>query len=1214
MVMKFLLRFFLHKNILIAVSVFSLLSTNAFASTNVPAGNVSGTWDLASSPYLINGNITVSAGETLIIEPGVVVEFQNWYKLSVNGVLQAIGTSSQQIVFTSTPAGPGEPAWPGIDFIDATGTSQLEYCVIENGQSRAAAPNDRGGAIYISNSSPQIKYCTLRNNTASKYGGAIYCDNGNPLIEGCTITNNSAGFASSAAGGAIYCTNNSQPNIKGNIISHNQVSASGGFSAANALGGGIYLHQSDAVIEKNIISFNSADAQGNVPTHARGGAIYTYYSNPKLTGNTVYGNTTLVYSTPGEGGGLYIYGGNVSMANNIFWNDSAQEIFFNTSGLSSVLIAYSDIAGGEQGIVTSDYSTVNWQEGNISNDPKFTDPSTDDLSLQSNSKAIDAGTAYYEWQGDVIVDLEPTEYSGTAPDMGALEYGSTGGINQAPVAMATATPDHGSSPLTVEFSSSGSSDHDGTIISYSWNFGDGSTSTEQNPTHTYTGLNQYSATLTVTDDDNATNTKAIIINVQDGTTITGGNVSGTWTFAGSPYRIEGDIVVPTGETLTIEPGVTVEFINWYKILVNGKLEAVGTETDSILFTSEPPGPGAPGWIGIDFVDADNTSTLDYCILENGKATAAEPNDRGGALYFVNSSPTVKYSTLRNNQVSRYGGAIYCDNASPLIENCDISNNMAGFGTAASGGAIYSTNNSRPVIRNNRINNNSVGASGGYSAANANGGAICLFQSDAVIDGNIISLNTSSASGNVPTYSRGGAISVWNSSPVITGNTIFGNSASGMNPQGGGIFIYNSHPVAVNNILWNDSPEEIFIASSYNPGTITVTYNDIEGGESEIGIEDNGIVSWQEGNISIDPKFTNTANSDFSLLSSSPCIDAGTAFYEYQGATIVNLNASQYNGNAPDIGALESGFTTPINMSPVAVASASPVSGESPLTVQFNSDGSYDPDGTIVGYFWQSGSLSTTNPNPSYTFSNPGSYTITLTITDDDGATGTDMVSIDVTAPSTNELHIESQDVTRQYSGRKWIGIDQVQVLDQNNQPVAYAMVTANYDGPTSGTTSGFTDNNGLVVLTSGSSKKPRGSWCFEITDVSKNNYLYHVDANIVTIQCETATASKSGLIVDSEEINFDATTLETKVYPNPFKNETTIQFGLEKDQPVSIRIYDITGRLVRSLANNSKLSKGIQTFSWYGEDARGKKLKEGVYFLHLNRIDNLETFKLILMN
>ncbi len=189
MVMKILRNSFSpnFKFFLISLSLFFLLSTTAKASTNVPAGNVSGTWNLASSPYLINGDITVVSGETLIIEPGVVVEFQNWYRLIVNGNIQAIGTSSQQIVFTATPPGPGEPGWPGIDFIDANSNSKLEYCVIENGQSIAAEPNDRGGAVYMLNSSPEIKNCTMRNFRVKSYGAAIYCDNSNPLIEGCTI-------------------------------------------------------------------------------------------------------------------------------------------------------------------------------------------------------------------------------------------------------------------------------------------------------------------------------------------------------------------------------------------------------------------------------------------------------------------------------------------------------------------------------------------------------------------------------------------------------------------------------------------------------------------------------------------------------------------------------------------------------------------------------------------------------------------------------------------------------------------------------------------------------------------------------------------------------------------------------------------------------------------------------------------------------------------
>ena len=50
-------------------------SSGAFA-TDVPAGNVSGTWTLANSPYLINGNIRLAPNDTLHIEPGVDVIFR----------------------------------------------------------------------------------------------------------------------------------------------------------------------------------------------------------------------------------------------------------------------------------------------------------------------------------------------------------------------------------------------------------------------------------------------------------------------------------------------------------------------------------------------------------------------------------------------------------------------------------------------------------------------------------------------------------------------------------------------------------------------------------------------------------------------------------------------------------------------------------------------------------------------------------------------------------------------------------------------------------------------------------------------------------------------------------------------------------------------------------------------------------------------------------
>ncbi|MBN2619775.1 hypothetical protein JXB22_01700, partial [candidate division WOR-3 bacterium] len=75
-------------------------------------------------------------------------------------------------------------------------------------------------------------------------------------------------------------------------------------------------------------------------------------------------------------------------------------------------------------------------------------------------------------------------------------------------------------------------------------------------------------------------------------TIPGGDVSGTWVADSSPYYIAGNITVASNDTLLIEPGVEVSFLGYHAMYVNGFLEAVGTEADSIWF--------AGGWLGFFF--------------------------------------------------------------------------------------------------------------------------------------------------------------------------------------------------------------------------------------------------------------------------------------------------------------------------------------------------------------------------------------------------------------------------------------------------------------------------------------------------------------------------------------------------------------------------------------------------------------------------------------
>ena len=87
---------------------------------------------------------------------------------------------------------------------------------------------------------------------------------------------------------------------------------------------------------------------------------------------------------------------------------------------------------------------------------------------------------------------------GVNSDSGLYRINYTDGA-RTPVAKAAADRDSGPAPLAVTFSSDGSQDPDGDALTYAWDFGDGTTSSEAGPSHTYTKPGEYAVRLTVTD-------------------------------------------------------------------------------------------------------------------------------------------------------------------------------------------------------------------------------------------------------------------------------------------------------------------------------------------------------------------------------------------------------------------------------------------------------------------------------------------------------------------------------------------------------------------------------------------------------------------------------------------------------------------------------------------------------------------------------------------
>jgi hypothetical protein len=105
----------------------------------------------------------------------------------------------------------------------------------------------------------------------------------------------------------------------------------------------------------------------------------------------------------------------------------------------------------------------------------------------------------------------------------SVQYNLSSDVNYAPTAVATATPSSGIAPLVVTLNGSGSSDSDGSIASYSWNFGDGTTASGPMVSHTYSNAGTFIATLTVADNEGAKDSATVSI-VTSTATIESNNV------------------------------------------------------------------------------------------------------------------------------------------------------------------------------------------------------------------------------------------------------------------------------------------------------------------------------------------------------------------------------------------------------------------------------------------------------------------------------------------------------------------------------------------------------------------------------------------------------------------------------------------------------------------------------------------------------------------
>ncbi|MBO0879067.1 MAG: PKD domain-containing protein [Mycobacterium sp.] len=812
-------------------------------------------------------------------------------------------------------------------------------------------------------------------------------------------------------------------------------------------------------------SFNQAS-----PVDAIGKAVAFNGSNTTIGSSKSYVNPTVYseeawFKTSTAAGGKIIGFGNRQSGSS---NTVDRHIYMLTNGH----LVFGVNAGSRVTVeTTQSYNDNKWHQVVATQGPDGMTLYVDGLRVGSNAAASAQNyTGFWRVGGDTSwsganyfngliddVSIYSTELS---PQRVLAHYkASPGQTNRAPTATFTSSVSY----LGATFDATGSSDSDGTVASYAWDFGDGSTGNGATPSHSYATAGVYTVTLTVTDNDDGTNSVSQSVTVTDpppnqnplasftssctgtacdfdatassdpdgsvvsyawdfgdGTTDSGATPSHTFP-TGDTYPVTLTVTDNRGGTDTASHSVTV-----YRLPTAAFTTSMGKLTAAFDAGGSSAPDGSLTSYAWDFGDGATgngaTTSHTYATAGTYTATLTVTDNHGGTD-----------RQAKSIKATAPGLVTYAADAFSRTTNSGLGTaDIGGAWTVGGGSSNFSAGNGTGNIRISTAGTGPFAVLNGVSAGELQGVIDFSADSTPTGGGTLVSLEARRVG---TTYymlkAKLLAGSVTLSLSKVVGGTetvLLSKVISGVTYTGGDQMrmrfeLTGASPTSLFGRVWKIGTPE---PSSWQVSTTDATA-DLQG-SGGIGIQ--AYLASTATTAPVTVSFDNLSVTSIAAAAFSSSAHKLDTSFDASGSSMQNGTITSYawdfgdgttgNGVAPNHTYAATG-TYPVTLTitgsdgatdtisheltvssvdrpPVAAFTSSTTS----LSASFDASGSSDPDGTIVSYAWDFGDSSTGDGvTPNHTFPASGSYTVTLTVTDNDGST--DSISQVVSVLGPNQL-------------------------------------------------------------------------------------------------------------------------------------------------------------------------------------------------------------------